>query len=381
MKKSKSKINKEKGKEKSGFKGRFGEAKDEKPLKGLEQEGTIDRMLNFQPAKMDHEKIPLDVFGVLIGKRRRGKSVYLEWLLSEMAPFYPGGAYVFTKTKNNYFWQKHIPEECIYDGFQGDVIKAIIEEQKKKVEAIRNDGKITDCPYVLIIMDDIIGDTHLNWEEELRDLAFAGRHYMLGCWITTQDCKGIGPAIRSQADIIGLSYTTSKRVIDAIKDDYAYIFSDAKMLVQLIKEQTMDHQFLIVDQSDAKYSLDETFFVDKAPDPSSNAVKPYKIGSDKFWMDRHCDWKNQTRQFKNMPKLERNQWLRVAKRQAKREKMPKAEEEEGKFTHYTIGMASKEQQEAYKEAFKQKWDNLPTSKEKVNDFMRKLQQGYVPTSI
>lgn len=50
----------------------------------------------FTPQKFDHDKIPLDVFGLLIGKRRRGKTVYLEWLLDEYKDYYASGAYVFT---------------------------------------------------------------------------------------------------------------------------------------------------------------------------------------------------------------------------------------------------------------------------------------------
>lgn len=271
-----------------------------------------------------------------------------------------------------------MPEERIYEGFQGSVIKAIIDEQRKKCEMMRQTGEVTTCPFVLLILDDIIGDTHLNWEEELRDLAFAGRHFYIACWITSQDCKGLGPAIRSQADILGISYTTSKRVMDAVKEDYAYLFRDPKLIPNLVKTNTMNHQFLIIDQSEAHYAAEEMFFVDKAPDPkSSSATSPYKIGSDKFWSDAGCSWENQLKTYAKIPQYEKKDWLKVAKQQLADE--IKEDQQGEEFEHYSIEMASKEAREAYRQNFKQKFDSRPDSREKVKDFIGRVHRGYHPT--
>lgn len=344
--------------------------------------GMPEGKINFQPAKFDHKKIPLDVFGILIGKRRRGKTVYLEWLMEEMQDYYASGAYVFTKTKNNYFWQQHVPEERIYEGFQGAVIKSIIEEQRKKCgmmrERLSETDPIEECPYLLLILDDIIGDTHLNWEEELRDLAFAGRHFKLAVWITSQDCKGLGPGIRSQADILGLSYTTSKRVMDAVKEDYAYLFEEPRLIPRLIKENTMDHKFLIIDQSEAHYKAEEMFFWDQAPDPKSSSATPaFKIGTDKFWEEAGCDWDLQMKRFKNMPELDKEEWLKIAQKQLKEEKRD-LDNDQDDFVHNTIGMASKEQKESWKQKFIAKYDYMPNSKDKVSDFFAKQHKGFKP---
>jgi hypothetical protein len=335
---------------------------------------TID---DFEPQDFPHDKIPLDVFGILFGKRRRGKTIYLQWILSEMWQYYPGGAYVFTQTKNNYFWQQHCPEEAIFDGFQGEVVKRIIAEQAKKCEEFKNKGKPDECPYVLIIMDDIISDLHLNWEEELIRLAVAGRHFKIGCWLISQDAKGVGPKIRSQADVIGISYTTSKRVMDCMKEDYAYLFEDPRLLPVLIRKWTKDHQFLIIDQNDTKYDLKEVFFKDLAPDPKTHK-HIFKLGSDKFWADRQCDWERQLKIYKNVKRIhdmDKEEWLPVAKRQRREEKND-LQDMEDKFYHNIQYMAAKKDQEAFSNAFKKKYDYFDNSKELVEKFKMKLAQGY-----
>jgi hypothetical protein len=351
-----------------------------KVSKNLKDTSEID---GFEPEEFDLDKIPLDCFGILFGKRRRGKTVWLQWLLSFYWMYYPSGGYVFTRTKNNQFWQQHFPEECIFDGFQPDVIRSIIEEQKKRCEQFKQRGTPDECPYVMIIMDDIIADTHLNYEEELLNLAFAGRHYKLCVWITSQDAKGIGPKLRSQADIIGLSYTTSKRVMESVKDDYAYLFEDHRMLPELIKRHTKDHQFLMIDQSDAKYSVEELFFVSKAPDPKKHPAPVYKVGSDKFWMEKNCDWKRQLGECKNKFKkddYDKKKWLKIAKSQARAEKDEK-DDMMDRFTHSSQYMASERDQAAYSAEFKSKYDDYFTSRELINEFKQKLASGYKRTKV
>lgn len=65
-------------------------------------DGVSEReFANFEPAQYDFNTLPLDAAVGVIGKRRFGKSVWVDHCMSKRWQFYPAGAYCFTKTKHN----------------------------------------------------------------------------------------------------------------------------------------------------------------------------------------------------------------------------------------------------------------------------------------
>lgn len=111
---------------------------------------------------------------------------------------------------------------------------------------------------------------------------YSGRHYFLFIIVCSQDCKGLPPAVRQNADLIAITYQTQDRSIETITKDYADIFTDKEIFKEIIKANTQDHQLLIIDQTEAHYNIDEVFFVDKAPDPENNPDLIFRIGDMQF---------------------------------------------------------------------------------------------------
>jgi hypothetical protein len=58
-------------------------------------------MAHFEPLEFDFNKVKIDSSVSVIGKRRYGKTIWLEFLLSHIWQWYPEGGYVFTKTRHN----------------------------------------------------------------------------------------------------------------------------------------------------------------------------------------------------------------------------------------------------------------------------------------
>ena len=230
-------------------------------LKGKEQ---IERT-GFTLKQFDYDKIKLDSFIIVIGKRRFGKSTWAQYILSKLWQYFRDGAYVFSRTKHNYYWQQHIPENRIYNKFEPDVVAKILEEQKRKYEKFK-DGIVDeeqDIPYICVIFDDVISDKTIRHEDLLNEMVFSGRHFFIFTIICSQDCKGLPPAVRHNADLVAITYQLQERSIESLCKDYADIFEDKNTFKELLKENTQDFQMVIIDQTEAKFDESDVFFVDR----------------------------------------------------------------------------------------------------------------------
>jgi len=68
--------------------------------------GDRDEFSGLKLKQFDVNKINLDSLIIVIGKRRFGKTTWSQWVLYHMKDYFPRGAYCFTSTKHNYFWQQ-----------------------------------------------------------------------------------------------------------------------------------------------------------------------------------------------------------------------------------------------------------------------------------
>lgn len=131
---------------------------DLKPKEAIIEAARKHAQFPKELPQFDHNKIALDSFILVIGKRRYGKSTWTQYVLSKMWHFFPRGGYCFTKTKHNYFWQQHLPASRIYDGFDEKKVREILDEQKDLWDMFlkgKEDPK-ENPPYVLLIFDDVI---------------------------------------------------------------------------------------------------------------------------------------------------------------------------------------------------------------------------------
>ena len=186
------------------------------------------------PQQFDHNKIKLDSCIGIMGKRRYGKTIWLEFVLSKMWQNFPAGGFVFTKTKHNQFWQNHFPETRIYEAFDHDVVLSILANQKAKLDRFIKTGHHDECPYVVVILDDMMSDKTLRYDELLNRFIFAGRHFFIFFAVCQQDVKGLGPSVRNNFDIIALTYQTQQRSMKSAQDDYADLFDNPDYICNLI---------------------------------------------------------------------------------------------------------------------------------------------------
>ncbi len=177
-----------------------------------QDDSTTDQNGNTHVAlkEFDPTTIKLDSFAIVIGQRRYGKTIWVRWMLSYLFEYFPAGGYVFTRSKQNLFWSQHFPNSHIYNGLgkdQEEVFLKIMETQRIKHKLMLETGDFSICPYIFLILDDVIADQGaVRFNKVLNEMAFTGRHYNVFVIITTQDVKGLPPMFHQNA---GTFFTSS----------------------------------------------------------------------------------------------------------------------------------------------------------------------------
>ncbi len=237
-----------------------------------------------------------DALILVIGKRRFGKTIWSEWLLSHLWPIFRE-VYVFTTTKFNNFWSKHVPDDAIYEGIQWDVIAQIKERQREVVRLMEEQGdKCQIVPYICIIFEDVASErTAMKFATEMKDLAFMGRHYMIFMIFMLQDVKSAGVDIRGNADFVALTYQTQARTMESAQEDWGDWWGNRWVFRELIRKYTQDHGLLVVAQPKAVYSATDAMYHTRATDPEE--LRPYRLGHYQQWKELKCNWESQNARY------------------------------------------------------------------------------------
>lgn len=190
------------------------------------------------------------------GKRREGKSFLMRNILYHMRAHFPR-VYCFTNTRYNGFWQNHIPDKYIFDGYQPGVIQKIIDTnaawrgaQIKHPTNERLQDMNISC---LLILDDVINQD-LFHSEQLRTLFYNGRHIKICLMIALQYAKGVPPGFRENFDTVFLFQQHCNTQIEAIGENFLGTW-DRKTQRNILESTVWKdahsnaRQVLVVDQS------------------------------------------------------------------------------------------------------------------------------------
>mgnify|MGYP001417075723 FL=1 len=237
-------------------------------------EVVLPALKEFNP-----EDIKLDGTVVAVGKRRTGKSWVFRDLMYRMKDKFPAGLVVSQTDELNKFWRQYIPAKYIYPTYQPEILDALFKRQKK----LLNDNGLSDeekdkiAPF-FVLLDDVISDQRLKYDENLMELFVAGRHYRIFTLITTQYAKAITPVIRGNTDYCFIMKTIQQRQREALWEDFAD-FLTKEAFYQIIDAYTEDNEVLVVNTCpEQKVDPLEMLFWWKATDPGE-----FRVGSDEFW--------------------------------------------------------------------------------------------------
>jgi hypothetical protein len=129
-----------------------------------------------------------------------------------------------------------------------------------------------------ILLDDVISDQRLKYDEALMELFVAGRHYKLFVLITTQYAKAITPTLRGNTDYCFMMKTIQQRQLEALWEDFgSFLTKDA--FAAVINQYTEDNECLVVNTC-PECEVDPLQMLSwwKAVDPGE-----FKMGSKEYW--------------------------------------------------------------------------------------------------
>lgn len=225
------------------------------------------------------EDIKLDGTIVAVGKRRTGKSWVFRNLMYLMKDKFDAGIIISQTDELNKFWRQYVPSKYIYPKYQPEILDAVFKRQKK----ILNDPQLTDeqkdkiAPF-FILLDDVISDQRLKYDENLMELFVAGRHYRLFILITTQYAKAITPTLRGNTDYCFIMKTIQQKQRESLWEDFGdFLTKDA--FAAILDAYTEDNEVLVVDTC-PEHEVDPLQMMSwwKACDPGE-----FHCGSDEYW--------------------------------------------------------------------------------------------------
>ena len=225
------------------------------------------------------EDIKLDGTIVAVGKRRTGKSWVFRNLMYLMKDKFDAGIIISQTDELNKFWRQYVPSKYIYPKYQPEILDAVFKRQKK----ILNDPQLTDeqkdkiAPF-FILLDDVISDQRLKYDENLMELFVAGRHYRLFILITTQYAKAITPTLRGNTDYCFIMKTIQQKQRESLWEDFGdFLTKDA--FAAILDAYTEDNEVLVIDTC-PEHEVDPLQMMSwwKACDPGE-----FHCGSDEYW--------------------------------------------------------------------------------------------------
>ena len=237
-------------------------------------EVVLPDLLEFNP-----ENIKLDATIVAVGKRRTGKSWVFRNLMFLLKDKIPAGIVISQTDELNKFWRQYVPAKYIFNRYEPEILQRVFERQKK----ILNDNGLTDeekdkkVPF-FVLLDDVISDQRLKYDESLMELFVAGRHYRLLVLITTQYAKAITPTLRGNTDYCFMMKCIQSRQREALWEDFGdFLTKDA--FGQIIDAYTEDNEVLVIDTC-PEHAVDPLEMMSwwKAQDPGE-----FQMGSKEYW--------------------------------------------------------------------------------------------------
>ena len=223
--------------------------------------------------------LKMDATIVACGKRRTGKSWAFRNLMFLLKDKIPAGIVISQTDELNKFWRDYVPKKFIYNKYQPEILDAVFKRQKE----ILNDQNLTKAekdkkaPF-FILLDDVISDQRLKYDENLMELFVAGRHYRLFVLITTQYAKAITPTLRGNTDYCLIMKTIQGRQREALWEDFGdFLTKDA--FNRIVDAYTEDNEILVINTCPEQH-------VDPMEMMSwwkAQEIGPFPMGSKEYW--------------------------------------------------------------------------------------------------
>ena len=221
---------------------------------------------------------------VMYGKRRTGKTHFLKALCYQLRPYF---AYVivFTKTKFNGDLKEYFADATIIPDMDASVLMDILAKQKERVKEAKEGAQPHLNYRLLLVFDDVLSaDVAYRYNKLMETLFYEGRHCAVSVLCTSQDSKGLPPALKQNTDIHIMFPMQARRDRDTIADNVTPFLHNDQDLRSFLQDVTyMKHQFLAVVNCKGARPLEEQVYTGIIT--PEGMLPTYVMGSWACWED------------------------------------------------------------------------------------------------
>ena len=209
---------------------------------------------------------------MVVGRRGSGKSTLIEDILCNIKSNFDFAIAMSPTEESLGMFRRHIPEACIYEGYNAAKIEEIVNMQKQ----LCLDGRHRS---VLICLDDCMYDRTIMRSKVMREIHFNGRHLKLTLITAVQYLVDIPCELRTQVDyVISLkeNILTNKQKLHKY---YFGVFESFDSFCRTLEKVTENFGAIVLDNTSATNELQKLIHWYRA----SIQLPPFKVGSELFW--------------------------------------------------------------------------------------------------
>lgn len=248
---------------------------DLKPINFYDSDGNLRPIINTAPDDPEHEKfqqvigiwrslkwgteVPIqqfrwDILGTdftisIEGKRRTGKTHFITGLCYQYRRYFTD-IVIFTKTSFNGDFEKFVPKSRISNDFNSVKLNAVVDHQQSRYfkavgeSKTHPEGKMQNIR-LLVICDDVLSSKQsYRYNKAIDRLFFEGRHYKAAIIVTSQDSKGLPPALKQNTDLKIIFPMTAKRDRETVMENaFTFVRNDNEYRDFIDQLLTFKHQF------------------------------------------------------------------------------------------------------------------------------------------
>jgi len=209
----------------------------------------------------------------IYGKRKTGKSIFCKWYLKNHADVYPWG-WVFTKTRNNKFWESFVPRKKILGEYTPFNLNRIMQRQKE-MQSMYIKGMDVN-PLAFVVWDDALGN-EIKYDDTLATYYFNSRHFSTLNLMTSQHITATPPPIRQNTDHAIIFKNYNGQAIDHLVGDFSRN-KDKDAFIKLMDTYTNDNNFLHINNDPSV--KDEDYMTTGKADV---ITEPFVLGCHQYW--------------------------------------------------------------------------------------------------
>lgn len=236
--------------------------------------------MDIQIRKFDPRTIDPCRICVFISKRGTGKTALMTDILYHQRKV-PMGVVMSGTEESNEHYQKHVPDSFIYGKYEPEVIKKVIDHQKKVVKKMTEKEKedFSDpSKSVFVLMDDCMYDNKWTRSEDMRCIFMNGRHYRIFFALTIQYIMDLPPSLRGQVDYV---FVLKDNILENKQKIWKHlfgIFPTFDAFNEVFTQCTENYGCLVLNGRSTSNKIEDVVFWYKA-----KPNRKFKIGSSQLW--------------------------------------------------------------------------------------------------